>query len=95
VRSKRYRPQTFGHIRELAMAEDTTQSRARHRAMSILQFSENYGVGRTKIYEELSSGRLRGRKIGKRTIITEDDAEDWLQKLPELKACQISQNGSS
>jgi hypothetical protein len=43
------------------------QRRGLHRALSVAQFSEDYGVGRTKIYEELKSGRLRGRKIGKRT----------------------------
>ena len=50
--------------------------------MNIAEFCERYGPGRTKAYEELKSGRLRGRKIGKRTIITEDDAEDWLRQLP-------------
>jgi hypothetical protein len=59
--------------------------RARQRAMSIPEFCERYGPGRTKAYEELKSGRLRGRKIGKRTIITEDDAEDWLRHLPIIE----------
>jgi hypothetical protein len=62
------------------------QRRAQPRAMSIRQFSEHYGIGRTKAYEELKSGRLRGRKIGRRTVITEDDAEDWLQRLPAIEA---------
>jgi len=62
---------------------DAEQHRpARQRAMSIAEFCERYGPGRTKVYEELKSGRLRGRKIGKRTIITEDEAEEWLQCLP-------------
>jgi excisionase family DNA binding protein len=60
------------------------QRRALKRAMSIAEFCERYGPGRTKTYEELKSGRLRGRKIGKRTIISEDDAEDWLQRLPVM-----------
>jgi excisionase family DNA binding protein len=58
--------------------------RALQRAMSIAEFCQRYGPGRTKTYEELKSGRLRARKIGKRTIITEDDAEDWLQRLPVI-----------
>jgi excisionase family DNA binding protein len=58
--------------------------RALQRAMSIAEFCERYGPGRTKTYEELKSGRLRARKIGKRTIITEDDAEDWLLRLPVI-----------
>jgi excisionase family DNA binding protein len=58
---------------------------ANHRAMSIAQFSERYGLGRTTIYEEIKLGRLRAHKCRKRTLITEDDAEDWLRSLP-LKA---------
>ena len=50
--------------------------------MSVARFSEDYGIGRTKAYEELNSGRLRGRKIGTRTLISEDDAEAWFQCLP-------------
>jgi hypothetical protein len=59
--------------------------RGLQRAMSIDDFCARYGPGRTKAYEELKSGRLRARKIGKRTIITEDDAEDWLWALPALE----------
>lgn len=54
------------------------------RVFTIREFSDSYGPGRTKAYEEIKSGRLRGRKIGKRTIITEDDAEDWLRNLPVM-----------
>lgn len=54
--------------------------------MSIDEFCQRYGPGRTKAYEELKSGRLRERKIGKRTIIAEDDAEDWLRRLPTIES---------
>jgi excisionase family DNA binding protein len=66
------------------ISEVELQRRALQRAMSIAEFCERYGTGRTKTYEELKSGRLRARKIGKRTIITEDDAEDWLLRLPVI-----------
>jgi hypothetical protein len=68
--------------RNFSCAEE--RRRARQRAMSIARFSEDYAIGRTRAYEELRSGRLRGRKIGKRTIINQDDAEAWLQQLPPL-----------
>jgi excisionase family DNA binding protein len=55
------------------------------RAFSIAEFCRRFGVGRTKVYEELRQARLRARKIGRRTIITKDDAEDWLQQLPLIK----------
>jgi hypothetical protein len=65
---------------------DTEQQRPLpQRAMSLLQFCARYGPGRTKAYEELKSGRLRGRKVGKRTIIAEEDAEDWLRCLPVIE----------
>jgi hypothetical protein len=72
--------------REISEAE---QSRcARQRAMSIVEFCNRYGLGRTRAYEEMNSGRLRGRKIGTRTIITDDDAEDWLRNLPVAGAAR-------
>lgn len=54
-------------------------------AFSIAEFCRRFGVGRTKVYEEVRQGRLRARKIGRRTIITKDDADDWLQQLPLVK----------
>jgi excisionase family DNA binding protein len=65
--------------------EISVSERDRQRAMSVDQFSVRYGLGRTKIYEEIKSGRLRARKCGKRTIISEDDAEDWLRRLPLIE----------
>jgi len=64
------------------ISEAERRRRATQRAMSVAQFCQVYNVGRTKAYEEIGSGRLRARKNGKRTIIIEDDAEDWLQHLP-------------
>jgi excisionase family DNA binding protein len=55
------------------------------RAFSIEEFCRRYGLGRTKVYEEIKLGRLRARKIGRRTIVTQDDAENWLQHLPPMK----------
>jgi excisionase family DNA binding protein len=68
--------------------EGEQHRRARQRALSIQEFSQVYGPGRTKVYEELKSGRLRGRKVGRRTIVSEDDAEDWLRRLPVFEAAR-------
>lgn len=40
------------------------------------------GAGRSKIYEEIAAGRLKVRKLGKRTLVLHCDAIDWLQSLP-------------
>ena len=51
------------------------------RAFSIDEFCRRYGIGRTTAYAEISAGRLRRRKVGKRSLIAEDDAEAWLDSL--------------
>jgi excisionase family DNA binding protein len=53
--------------------------------MSIDGFCKGYGIGRTRAYEEIHAGRLKARKVGRRTIITLDDAEEWLSRLPALQ----------
>jgi predicted DNA-binding transcriptional regulator AlpA len=60
------------------------------RAMGVPEFCKRYGIGRTRFYQELKEGRLRARKCGRRTIVTEDDAEHWLQRLPALKTGPVS-----
>jgi excisionase family DNA binding protein len=64
------------------ISERERARRAGQRALSIEQFCDHYGVGRTTTYEEIKSGRLPARKIGKRTLISVDDAEEWLRCLP-------------
>lgn len=54
------------------------------RALSIEEFSTCYGVGRSTTYEEIKAGRLRARKVGKRTVIGVEDAEKWLSDLPSV-----------
>jgi hypothetical protein len=50
--------------------------------MSVNDFCRRYRIGRTKAYEEINAGRLKAKKSGRRTIIAEDDAEEWLSLLP-------------
>jgi excisionase family DNA binding protein len=73
---------------DAGISEAERQRHARKRALTIQEFSQVYGLGRTRVYQELRSGRLRGRKIGKRTVITTDDAEDWLRSLPVIEAAR-------
>jgi excisionase family DNA binding protein len=66
------------------ISEREQQRRAQQRAMSLAEFCDRYGPSRTKTYEEIKCGRLRAVKCGKRTLITEDDAETWLRSLPPV-----------
>jgi hypothetical protein len=54
------------------------------RGLSVKEFLGEYGIGLTHFYKEVNEGRLRVRKVGRRTIVVRDDAESWLQSLPAL-----------
>ena len=51
-------------------------------AYSIAEASEVSRIGRTSIYEAISSRELIARKHGRRTVILADDLRRWLQNLP-------------
>lgn len=51
-------------------------------ALSIADFCAATGLDRTRVYQELASGRLRGKKVGTRTIIAADEVAAWLARLP-------------
>jgi excisionase family DNA binding protein len=51
---------------------------------SIAEAARMAGVGRSTIYEQLAVGHLRGRKLGRRTIITHTDLQVWLASLPAM-----------
>lgn len=50
--------------------------------MTIEGFRTWSTIGRTKIYEEINAGRLKARKIGGRTLISQADAVAWLESQP-------------
>jgi excisionase family DNA binding protein len=43
------------------------------------------GLGRTKLYELLKTGKLPAKKVGKRTLILRSDLEDFLASLPRYR----------
>ena len=51
------------------------------RADTIGEFCQLYELGRSKTYQEINAGRLRAVKVGSKTIIRADDAEQWLANL--------------
>ncbi len=55
-------------------------------AHSVKESANILGIGVTKIYKEIGEGRLKARKFGKRTLITGDALEEWLNALPSLGA---------
>jgi excisionase family DNA binding protein len=50
-------------------------------AYTIEETSKITGLGRTRLYEELNSGRLKGVKAGRRTLILYSSIQQWLENL--------------
>lgn len=55
-------------------------------AHSVKEAATILGIGVTKIYKEIGEGRLKCKKFGKRTLITGNALEEWLNALPSLGA---------
>jgi excisionase family DNA binding protein len=43
-------------------------------------------IGRTLIYSEIASGRLKAHKVGRRTVILNADLLAWLKALPAFRS---------
>jgi excisionase family DNA binding protein len=54
-------------------------------ACSIEDTAKRVGCGRTTIYGAIKAGALKARKIGRRTIILDEDLRAWLASLPMLE----------
>jgi excisionase family DNA binding protein len=52
------------------------------RAHTIEQMCALTGIGRDGVYAAIRDGRLVARKLGRRTLITDDDLREFLAALP-------------
>ena len=50
-------------------------------AYSINSFCEASETSRTKVYDEIKAGRLKTVKVGRRRLITPDQARDYFERL--------------
>jgi excisionase family DNA binding protein len=55
-------------------------------ALTVEEAAKASGVGRTTIFLELRSGRLKARKVGRRTVISVTDLHAWLEALPTSRS---------
>jgi Helix-turn-helix domain len=55
------------------------------RGLSIEEFGQLYGICRSSSYLEIREGRLKARKVGRRTVIACEDAEAWFAALERVK----------
>jgi excisionase family DNA binding protein len=69
------------HMNSQTVNADLSYTKCLKRAFSIREFCQFYELGRTKAYQEINAGRLKAVKVGSKTIIRADDAEEWLANL--------------
>ena len=60
-------------------------SHRRRLAFSVAEAAVEAGVGRDHIYGAIRDGRLEARKLGRRTLITYDALQKFLNGLPPLQ----------
>jgi excisionase family DNA binding protein len=58
----------------------------RREGLSVSEACRVAGIGRTKIYEAISNGSLKARKLGKRTLVLRTDLQAFLASLPLVRA---------
>lgn len=58
-----------------------TENQNRPLLISIASVCHMTGLGRTTIYEEIRSGRLRSAKVGRRRVVASAWLEDWISQL--------------
>ncbi len=51
-------------------------------ALSIAEFAQLSGLGRSYLYSQIKAGNLPVRKAGRRTLILHEEGQMWLAKLP-------------
>ena len=56
------------------------------RFISIRDFCDAYGVGRTRTYDLIAAGKVQAYKNGPRTMIDVESAEQWAASLPRFKS---------
>jgi excisionase family DNA binding protein len=61
-----------------------TEAKVSKAAFSVEDFCRSYSVGKTTAYEEISAGRLHAVKVGRRTLIPETSAAEWLKSQPSV-----------
>jgi excisionase family DNA binding protein len=53
-------------------------------ALSIKDFCQTYGVGRSVTYQLIGAGTLEAKKLGAKTLIDRASAERWYRSLPSF-----------
>ena len=54
-------------------------------AFSVPEIQVQLGICRDRVYGLIREGKLKARKVGRRTLVTSADLQEFLQTLPTLE----------
>lgn len=54
-------------------------------ALTVDEFCGWAAIGRNKFYEEVRAGRIPLRKVGRKSIVSMQDALSWIEELPVVQ----------
>jgi len=83
----RHQLDLFGEGRQIEVAKPKRHLRTLERPISISvnEALTRYGIGRTKLDELLGDGSLKARKLGAKTLIDVETADDFFASLPSFR----------
>ena len=55
--------------------------------LSISEVAARTGISRTRLYQEISAGRLIVRKCGRRTLVPAAELQAWVDRLVPEQPC--------
>ena len=70
---------------ETTISAAIREGQRRKLALSVAEAAVEAGVGRDQVYSAIREGRLEARKWGRRTIITYEALQCFLNDLPPLQ----------
>jgi excisionase family DNA binding protein len=76
------------HATERDMGTISEEDEGRRLALSVAEAAIEAGVGRDQVYAAIRDGRLQARKWGRRTLITCEAFDRFLNGLPSLRLPQ-------
>jgi len=54
-------------------------------AYSVAEVMAQSGLGRDTIYKAIHAGKLKARKVGRRTLVLSSDLQSFLESLPVME----------
>jgi excisionase family DNA binding protein len=75
------RPDTSHEVRTLPDGVEMN-TQPDKKAYSVETFCDAYGLRKSKVYQEIKSGRLQAVMFGTRKLIPLEAADRWLKNLP-------------